>query len=54
MTEQNDDFWRTSPISPCGCDWDGWHCPHCGAVTAHSGDAWEPKHTLSCHRRSAV
>lgn len=41
--------WRTSPTAPCGCAWDGWHCPHCGSVTDHSGDAWEPAHTLGCH-----
>ncbi len=44
--------WRESPTAPCGCSWDGWHCPHCGSVTAHSGDAWEPAHTLRCHRQA--
>ena len=44
--------WRESPTAPCGCAWDGWHCPHCGSVTARSGDAWEPAHTLRCHRRA--
>jgi hypothetical protein len=42
--------WRTSPTAPCGCEWDGYHCPHCGSMTTHGGDAWEPRHTLTCHR----
>ncbi|CAI9408388.1 hypothetical protein HIDPHFAB_01069 [Nocardioides sp. T2.26MG-1] len=53
MPEHDDQFWRTSPTAPCGCNWDGWHCPHCGSVTAHSGDGWEPNHTLGCHRHAA-
>lgn len=46
---QLEEAWRTSPLAPCGCGWDGWHCPHCGSVTARSGDAWSPAHTRSCH-----
>lgn len=42
--------WRTSPVAPCGCAWDGLHCPHCMMVTAPTGDAWHPAHTIRCHR----
>lgn len=41
--------WRTSPVAPCGCDWDGLHCPHCTMVTDTSGDGWHPAHTIRCH-----
>ena len=47
-----DEMWRASPTAPCGCEWDGWHCPHCASVTEHSGDAWEPAHTVGCHNRA--
>lgn len=49
-----DEAWRDSPTAPCGCEWDGWHCPHCGLVTSHSGDAWSPAHTLKCHEGAAA
>lgn len=41
--------WRASARAPCGCAWDGQHCPHCGLVTDTSGDAWSPVHTIRCH-----
>lgn len=44
-----DEAWRVSPVAPCGCTWDGWHCPHCGSVADPAGDAWHPAHTLRCH-----
>lgn len=50
-TQRSIDEWCTSATAPCGCDWDGSHCPHCGSVTATSGDAWELAHTMGCHRR---
>eukprot|EP01032_Pedospumella_encystans_P037313 gene37313-42257_t len=47
--------WRTSPVAPCGCYWDGLHCPHCTMVTDTSGDGWHPGHTIRCHQgRDAV
>jgi hypothetical protein len=42
---------QNSVVAPCGCEWDG-HCPHCGSW-AFGGDAWEPRHTLACHRAAA-
>lgn len=45
-----DQPWRLAPVAPCGCQWDGWHCPHCRSVTDTAGDAWYPFHTLRCHR----
>ena len=49
-----DEPWRTSPVAPCGCTWDGFHCPHCGMVTAPGGDAWSPAHTLACHQKAST
>lgn len=49
-----DEPWRSSPVAPCGCEWDAWHCPHCGRVTNPAGDAWYPFHTLRCHDRGSV
>jgi hypothetical protein len=46
--------WRASAVAPCGCAWDGFHCPHCSRVTAHSGDAWSPVHTRACHAAAAA
>lgn len=48
-----DEPWRVSAVAPCGCPWDGFHCPHCSQVTAPSGDAWHPAHTRPCHTRAA-
>ena len=49
-----DEPWRVSTVAPCGCSWDGFHCPHCSMVTDHSGDAWSPAHTRSCHASAAA
>lgn len=49
-----DEPWRSSAVAPCGCGWDGLHCPHCSRVTDHAGDAWSPAHTRPCHASAAA
>ncbi len=51
-TEHDDAAWRAFPGCAPRVRRDGWHCPHCGSVTAHTGDAWEPRHTVGCHRKA--